>query len=395
MHHHLFPTEDTFITNLVDYQDKNFGVNEFVRIGTTLGTVRTRELTKIYSYTNTSWSFNNHCFQNFTGTMTGSFVGSASFALGIIAGSASFTSSYFSGSLDGGSISVYSSSLSGSVVGTISGSILSGSIYGFEGQLTGSSGKISGVITGTDTRDEIWWRTGATKFSDRTLIKFDLNAISTSIANGEISSPEFKLNLKVCNEYQLPINYTIHAFPISQSWVMGNGSYIEGGSVNGVSWFYKDRSSGSAWVQPLTSSVRPVVDFLNTASNSTGSFNYGGGTWHTASHCTQSFNYESSDISMDVTPIVQQWLSGSIPNNGFILISSDEIVDSGSGYSLSFYGKDTNSISSPYLDVMWSDWTWNTGSVGTSSVVITSSSQLQVEYLARFRRVYFLQQRLP
>lgn len=408
MHHHLFSTEDTFITNLVGYEHKNFGVDPTLGVGTHLKTVQTKELTTTYYYQNVSWSFggstgNNTtssvsssidfvtniingntgaidgrdagfvCFENFTGTVTGSFIGNATTANGLIVGSASFTSSYFSGSIDGGTITIYSSSVTGYIVGTITGSLTSASIYGFLGSLSGSAGSISGVITGIDIREDPHWVSKEIKKIDRTLLRFNLDTISASISNGEITSPQFKLNLKVCNEYQLPIQYTIYAFPISQSWNMGNGSFVEGGSDLGVSWYYRDYASGSAWATPLTASVRPVVDFINTSSNSTGSFNYGGGTWYTSVRATQSFNYESSDISMDVTPIIQAWLSGSIPNNGFILISSDEIVATGSGYTLSFYGRDTNTIYSPYLDVMWEDWSWRTGSVGTSSVTITSS----------------------
>lgn len=381
MHHHLFSTEDTYVTNLSGYEDKNFGINEILRIGTDNKEVRSLESTKGYDYVNATWT--NYCVTDFTGTLTGSFTGSATTANGVIASSASFSSSYFSGSINGATIIELSGSVSGSISGSVTGSLFAYYFPNFSGALTGSTGKITGTVTGTDTRNENWWKTTSTKFVDRAFIKFNLDVISASIASGEITSPVFKLNLKVCNEYELPISYKIYAFPISQSWVMGNGYYSDGGSNTGTSWYYTDKNSGSLWYTPITTSLRPVVDFLNTSSNQTASFAYGGGTWYYTANAvsmasTQSFAYESADISMDVTPTVKEWLSGSIPNNGFILISSDEIVSSGSGFSLTFYGRDTNSINSPYLDVMWDDWTWETGSVATSSVVITSSSGMNV-----------------
>lgn len=376
MHHHLFPSEDTYITNLSGYEEKNFGLNEILRIGTDNNEVRTLQSTKNYGYTTTVWD--NYCVTNFTGILSGSFTGSAITANGVIVSSASFNSSYFSGSIDGASIVELSGSVSGSISGSITGSLAANYFPNFSGQLTGSVGKITGTVTGTDTRNENWWETTTTKFIDRALIKFNLDSISSSISLGEITSPRFKLNLKVCNEYNLPISYKIYAFPISQSWTMGNGYYSDGGSDVGVNWYYTDKASGSLWYSPITTSLRPTADFLNSENNRTASFAYGGGTWYYSSSTislltTQSFEFESSDISMDVTPIVMSWISGSIPNNGFILMSSDEIVESGSGFTLTFYGKDTNSISSPYLDVMWDNWSWTTGSISTGSVNITSS----------------------
>jgi hypothetical protein len=54
-------------------------------------------------------------------------------------------------------------------------------------------------------------------------------------------------------------------------------------------------------------------------------------------------------------------LTRAIPNEGFILLHSDESssVDYG---TLKFFSKETNTIYSPYLDVCWYDSTINTGS---------------------------------
>jgi len=372
MHHHLYPVEDTYITNLSGYEDKNFGINEILRIGTYNKHVRSLQNTKDFTYIGVVW--NNYCATSFTGFFSGSFSGNAISVDGVIASSASFTASYFSGSIDGAAIAEYSGGISGSISGSVTGSLSASFVPNFSGTMTGSSGRFTGTVTGIDTINEKWWDTTTTKFIDRTLIKFDITAISESIASGEITDPKFKLNLKVCNECELPITYAIYAFPVSQSWIMGNGYYSDGGSDTGASWYYRDYNPGTAWYSPITTSLRPVVDFLNNPANATASFAYGGGTWYYNSSSKQTFSYESSDISMDVTDIVMAWISGTLPNHGFILMSSDEIVNSGSGFSLTFYSKDTNSINSPYLDVMWSDYVWNVGQVGTSSVTIETES---------------------
>ena len=37
--------------------------------------------------------------------------------------------------------------------------------------------------------------------------------------------------------------------------------------------------------------------------------------WHTDVYASQSFQYESSDMRMDVTPIMKKWLDNTYPNN--------------------------------------------------------------------------------
>jgi hypothetical protein len=159
---------------------------------------------------------------------------------------------------------------------------------------------------------------------------------------------------------------------------MGNGYFSDGGSTDGVSWKYKDFNNSDMWYNTYTSSARPPIDFITNPTTATSSFAYGGGTWYTSS-ASQTFNYQTSDIDMDVTNIVMSWISGSIPNNGFILISSDELQSTGSGFTLKFFSRDTNTIYYPYLDVMWlgngvtsggDDYV--TGSFSTGSVTISS-----------------------
>jgi hypothetical protein len=62
---------------------------------------------------------------------------------------------------------------------------------------------------------------------------------------------------------------------------------------------------------------------------------------------------------MDVTSIVKSWICGCVPNNGFILISSLELIQSDDVNStIRFFSKETNTIYQPYLDVKWDDSTY-------------------------------------
>lgn len=372
MHHFIYPSKDAFITNRITLGDKNFGVDEILQIGTTNEPTRVLATSKNYVYT--SQVFSSYNATSFTGIFTGSFGGTIAFANGNISGSGlTFTASYFSGSVDGIS-QVINGNVSGSLVnGYITGSVTSPyQISVFTGQITGSDVCMTGTGSGVDARSEENWTTTTVKTIDRSLLKFDLTAISTSMANGTIIDPKFSLKVKVCNEYDLPITYTIYALPVSQSWNMGDGYLSDGGSDEGVSWTYRDNNDGTLWYSPMVSGSRTAIDFITNLSQASASFGFGGGTWFTSSICSQSFQYESSDINMDVTPIVMAWYTGSFANEGFLLVHSDELQSTGSGFILKFFSRDTNTIYYPYLDVKWSDFTFTTGSISTGSVTIST-----------------------
>lgn len=213
----------------------------------------------------------------------------------------------------------------------------------------------------------------ADTYYTRALVKFDLAEISQSIVDSSITNPTFTLNLKVVEANEIPLDYTIECFPISQSWDMGRGRKFDH-ITEGASW--KSRSvgmdSGSFWTYSTTAS------FTDTS---------GGGTWYTSSaSSSQSFSYEVSDIRMDVTSIVNNWLSGSIPNEGFILKHTDSAEQDKKNYGkLRFYSKDTNTVYSPYLDISWDDSSFNTGSlspVSSSVSKVVYVSNLSAEYKA-------------
>lgn len=373
MHHFIYPTKDTFITNLTGLDAKNFGLSEILQVGSLNVPIRILSPTKNYVYVNAI--FTNQSVTFFTGTFTGSFSGSVQFASGSISGSnLIFSASYFSGSVNNTS-SVFSGSVSGSLVnGFITGSIIAQVYIGlFTGFLTGSSCCLTGTGSGIDTRNEINWTTTTAKFVDRALLKFDFTIISQSIVNGSIPNPQFTLKLKASNEFNLPITYTIYALPISQSWNMGDGFFSDGGSDTGASWDFRDFNAGTPWYNTFVSGARPAIDFISNPALVTASFGYGGGTWYTSSYASQSFNYEAADIRMNLNPMVMAWISGTIPNEGLLLIQSDELVSTGSGLLLKFFSRDTNTVYSPYIDLAWSDAAFSTGSFFTSSVQIVTT----------------------
>lgn len=322
MHHFIYPTKDTYISSKAP--TKNYGLDEILQIGTFNSEQRTWKTTKDFTYSGAIVTFFNPT--SFTGQFTGSITGSGA-------------------------------------TGSISSS-------GFSGSLVSFTGYLNGTASGVDTRNVSYWDTTTLKQSERSLLYFDITEISKSVANRTIPAPQFRLKLKICNEDELPLSYRIYALPISQSWEMGNGHLADGGSTEGVCWNFRDMNDGNYWYLPhLSQSYQTINNFISTPSLASASFAQGGGTWNTASTiASQSFNYEASDIDMDVTRVVMAWLSGSIPNEGLVLLHSDEIASTGSGFSLKFFSHETNTIYSPYLDAMWNDTSIVTGSLGTGSI---------------------------
>jgi hypothetical protein len=390
MHHLIYPQKDTFITNKTNYSGRNFGLDEILQVG--VNTVNVVETLSTTTYVYPSSSVILLDVDQFTGAVTGSFKGGTVVeANGDIIGTvAVFTASFFSGdltaSIDGvpftgstttGSGAISASFISGSVLSSITVPCDYGVFETFTGNFISASGLITGWISGSEIKNKQRVDVTAKRFIDRALLKFDITAISSSISSGGIVNPKFSLKLKTYKAEELPLSYTVYAYPVSQSWDMGNGYYSDGGSESGTNWYYRNNNNDVFWFVPTTQSLNNIVgDYLANDTYATESFKYGGSTWYYSGSsgevlkCTQSFGYEASDVNMDVTPIVMAWLSGSVPNEGFILMHSDETTSTSSYATLKFYSRDTNTIYAPRLDVKWDDSSYITGSNYTASVTM-------------------------
>jgi hypothetical protein len=199
---------------------------------------------------------------------------------------------------------------------------------------------------------------GSAKDIARTLIKFDV--ANMGIPSGSI----VYLNLKSSQAEEIPLEYTIHANAVSQSWSMGTGTKFDNITSDGVSWKY--RNGVDTWQDNVTAGTAVFT------TGTTGSANAEGGTWYTASQASQSYNYEDADIRINVTGIVNRWLSGSIPNNGFIIHHGLENEENTLDYGvLKFFSKETTTIYEPKLEVVWNDVSFVTGSL----LPVTGSAQ--------------------
>lgn len=412
MHTFIFPKQDTFITNETGYEDKNFGIDEILELKAQNQLVSN---VTFYESSSLSGSYTTFDVINYIGGISSSYLsGSSESANLYISGSSRFTSTNYNGYVSGtygagiqitSSLTNYNGPVTGSVSGSIIGSF-TGSIYSASGSLTSYNGCINGLLLGTQSvYSPNTTFTNEPEFS-RILIQFDLSSISSSLLNGDIKNgSKFSLKLKASSTSEVPLDYKVYAYPLSKSWDMGTGRYdTEGLGSFGASWYYNTtQNTASLWYFPTSSTVSyNFTDYLLTSSFSTGSFKNGGATWYynvpanysqptsnTSSSfynvssasvyissfcssslsgssliCSQSYDYSTSDIYMDVTSIVKGWICGCIPNNGLILISSLELIQSNDiNSTIRFFSKETNTIYQPYLDVKWDDSVYTTGSL--------------------------------
>ena len=223
---------------------------------------------------------------------------------------------------------------------------------------------------------------GSTKDVARTFIKFNTESLSSEIQNVGTGSWGMFLVLHSANASEIPLEYTIYANAVSQSWKMGTGTKFDNITSDGISWKYRD--GVNSWQDNTVGGTAVFTP------GTTGSANAEGGTWYTASMASQSFNNEPDDVRIDVTNIVKLWISGSLPNNGFIIHHSLDSENDSLDYGmLKFFSKETNTIYAPKLEMVWDDSIFNTGSLlpitaSISSDVLENSkivvTNLQKEY---------------
>jgi len=198
----------------------------------------------------------------------------------------------------------------------------------------------------------------------RILIKFDLSYLSESISrglipqpsNGHYASSSYYLNLYDANPTSLATSQSLFAYPVSQSWTMGDGhSYDNPISKEGASWTYRiGKINGTLWAAQGPSAS--------------------GGQWYSGSEYEASFSFDqdTSDVRMNVTDIFSKWLDSTIGNDGFMIKRSGSVSNQNSGSdegsttkfgNFSFFSSDTHTKYPPTLEVMWDDSKWSTGSL--------------------------------
>lgn len=197
----------------------------------------------------------------------------------------------------------------------------------------------------------------------RILMQYDLDEV-THILNSYAGNQPVSASLKLylADAYELPKNFQIETFPVAEPWDIGTGKF---GDIpindSGVSWSRRLVGRSGSW--DITGSLPGVTSSYSNVTS-------GGGTWYyeysgSSTKSTVSINSKSNlDLDIDITTALYKHISGSIPNNGF-LIKLDSFIESSylSNTRLKFFGVDTNTIYVPYIELKWNDFTYVTGSL--------------------------------
>lgn len=231
--------------------------------------------------------------------------------------------------------------------------------------------------TGLDSLLEVYSQNNISPSVARFLCKFDSEDINKVLTENIISS-SYSVFLKyhISTAQGLNDSIILETFPISQPWNNGTGEASSNPIISdGASWNYPLYLNSSPW------SLGGIDGNGNTFTSSFDStfVSQGGGCWYTTSSTqgplisTQSFSFRSpKDVNIDVTPIINEWISGSFANNGFITKLPNNIEFNTSSLNqplLKYYSIDTNTIYPPLLEFKWDDFnTVLTGSY-TSSIV--------------------------
>jgi len=211
---------------------------------------------------------------------------------------------------------------------------------------------------------------GSLKDIAHTLIRFDTTDLVSSIASGEVTMSAADMILRECESIEIPMDYTLYAYAVTQSWDMGIGTRFDKISTDGTTW--NSVKTGQDW-----------LSLENHSADTTGSYNGKGGTWFTGSFSSQTFSYESSDVSMDVKTTMDEWVAGTLPNEGFIIKHDTTLENDTNDYGqLKFFSKETNTIYQPKLRIGWDDSLFSTGSLTelTSDDIHVTFKRLKSKY---------------
>ena len=217
----------------------------------------------------------------------------------------------------------------------------------------------------------------------RILMKFDTNEINTFLLDNNINidSASFTLKVFTAAESELPFNYTVEIKSASGSWQNGSGRYYGQEISDGVTWDSINGVSSSVWD-------------TSTADKSYFSEVSGGGNWYTSSFTSSVFNYkDKSDLAVNVTPIIKNWINNTIVNDGFLIKfeSSSFLQESFPATNITYYSSNTNTVYGPQLQL-----SWDTGSYSSSLAAMTFRdnpilyiTNLKAEYLENTKhRIY-------
>jgi len=233
-----------------------------------------------------------------------------------------------------------------------------------------ASGNYSNFNSGQNSVVDLWHGGGGTDTAlqkrntvSRFIVKFDLDELISKLNNKEINGnlvssyklkmtnaipgdrilePEYEYDVL---EKQIAASYDLITFPINKDWDEGRGydlyqeNYLVKQAGNPLYTGYSNWNSAT----------------LSTAWDEPGVYENPTASTAVTSYSTQHFDLGNENIEMDITDIVNDWLSGGSQNNGLgVAFRRDyELLSTDTRYVASFYTENTNSAFKPYIEVTY------------------------------------------
>ena len=200
----------------------------------------------------------------------------------------------------------------------------------------------------------------------RVLVQFPVNQIISDRQSGLLpASGSVSWYLKLYNAKHsdtVPRDYTLTISAVSSSWDEGYGLDMEEYSnVGYANW-----------------------NTATSSSSGTSSWISAGGDYHTTPTSSQYFSIGTENLEVDVTPIVEQWITGSKTNYGFgVKLSSSLEQAAQSFYTKKFFARGTEFFfKKPTLEARWNSTRKdNRGYFYASSSLASSQGNLNTIYL--------------
>jgi len=233
-----------------------------------------------------------------------------------------------------------------------------------------ASGAYQNFNSGQNSVVDLWFGGGGTDTApekrnsiSRFLVKFDLEELSNKFSQKEINQNlvvSYRLRMKnsipgdkvLEPEYEFDVldkriaaSFDLITFPINKDWDEGRGFDL-----------YKENYLVKQYGNPL------LTGYSNWNSNTqTSNWDepgvYENPTASTAVtfYSTQHFDIGNEDINMDITDIVNDWLSGGSENNGLAISyrRDYELMSTDTRYISSFFTEKTNSAFKPFIEVIY------------------------------------------
>ena len=168
----------------------------------------------------------------------------------------------------------------------------------------------------------------------RSLLYFDVDQFAALTASGvaPTTGARFWLRMRGATTADtLPSSFTLDVVPMSRSWDEGRGFDVNGFNDRGVcNW---DKATSTIW--------------WTTA----------GGDFLTTTTASLAFDTGLENIDVEVTPMVNAWLTGGLVNNGLMVkLTGSQETDANDYFIKRFYGRTSRfQHRRPFIEARWDD----------------------------------------